>query len=1816
MDPLGPQQIIDPAVAPVPLEPIPQDPFVPLAPTRSPYERKPYRPRPIDPLVPVDPVIPVTPAPAFFTSTPAPVTPTPDNLASIFLSFTTETPPHEPANLGPIDPLGPRQPIGTLAGSALLPETPLRPVLNPLIPLGGNPPPFQPVPAVPNIGFPVPAVPDQALLPEIPFAPTLSGSLPFPAVNGGPIPVGPVFPGAFVPVSKSPEKEAEKLVKPEENDPAFQNLVDVSEGQTFAPTPKPTTTPSPFFNFEPTRRPKSRPTKPTDELKRRPNDVLFPTRRPFGKVKIPRQGRKRQQKKLEKKTEGTPKSDKSVLFTNFSEPQSEFDDAELAFSFDFGGENGVEQARIVEIDEDAIAVEQRNKPVRKPKGRKKLKRIRKTRLRDGKVMEEDFEESANTSENNGPKDDIEEIIEKEQEMELERLKVDESRNTPYTGLNQYHSLTSVRSLPNKRPTVQPYLDDNQYLSQYDSGLPSYGRPVTKPTTKSYFFSSIGDISVSDNQEPSYEDSPPVYIPKDDPPVYIPYDDPPVYVPEDPPVYIPDDPPIYSRPNPDVQASAAAQPAPGDRPFISTTTTLRTTPRPTSPSTPVPVSSTTPRPRPVPTVPLVPVIPVVPIEPEHVPFGAKLIPEHPVVFGPTHEPAQPFGPAFGPVHHEGEVFNHRPPHHHHPLSHSVTTIVDTGAPVEEVVLQPVHPGPPLVHTTLAPVVHHPTHVAHHPEPVGHLDHHPDSGFRFNFVHMSHDGHEIVSQGTPGPIHHTGPTVVPVHPSPTPTPHYGPPPPIVEEHPAPHHSIFDVPTHVPHHLDHGPTHAPHHLEHGPTHAPHHLDHGPTHAPHHLDHRPTHAPHHLDHGPTHAPHHLDHGPTHAPHHVDHHVSTYPPHHVDHHPTHAPHHIEHHGPTHTPHHVEHHASTYPPHHLDQSPHHEPHHLQHHGPTHAPHHIDHHGPTPLPPIVTTPAPHHIDHHGPTHAPHFFDAPHVEENYGPPPQHLDHHHPEEHYGPPPEHHHPHHFEHHDSHHIEHHDSHHPHPEDHNGPPPEHHDPHHYVPEEHYGPPPTEHHFEFQHDHHAPHPEESYGPPPDHHLEYHEHHPEEHYGPPPYHEEHHAHPHHSEEHYGPPEEHYGPPPPHYEEYLVPLHHLEEHHVFPHHPEEDYGPPPPHPEEHYGPPGPFDHHGHHLVEDHGYQHIEHHAEHPPILVEEIVPYDPYEPDLYEPVLHDAYGPPPSVLYEDGYHEPHDYAHLPEVFTPLVHPKAFAKFKKTGDNPHKFNGPLAISVALNKYGSPVYVSTPAPYLLTTRTTQTTTARPTRPPPPTIVTKAPVVPIIPEQPLVPGIPAHGIAPPGFEPQGLPGVFNHPHPTAAPGLPGFLGQPTPQPALPPPTSAFSFTSPPGTTRLPDTTTFPGTVPAVPGLVLETATPEPPIFPFGPPTGPDVPFRPAFINSQQSLGPEAITPPTLPPPLVPVSPAIPVTPGPFPGAFPGPFPAPAPVAPVAPVTAAPPTPGPVVTSPQPIFLILNNGPGQNPQLLSLPIVPGGPTAIPNFQNLFSGGLSSTTTPVPITTTELPPDLDLRINDALEAVRSQDGGVSIKPLGIQTISNGFNAVVNEMPKDDSGQKKSIEDDVELFRPFTTRPRVVPVTTTESPVTTTLGQTTTTSVPTTTPTPVITARPTTFPTTASFVRIEHFGQPAIEINSGQLVPSTTISPTIFETKPPKKKTLQETVLEILAQQNLNNNLPENDPAVNRIKEEAVDTDHVRLGPHVVETVKRPQKAKSVEENIHKTYLGQEFVGENTLKAFGNETTISPFYEDVDYNTTDLPVFDNENDLLNLV
>ena len=395
------------------------------------------------------------------------------------------------------------------------------------------------------------------------------------------------------------------------------------------------------------------------------------------------------------------------------------------------------------------------------------------------------------------------------------------------------------------------------------------------------------------------------------------------------------------------------------------------------------------------------------------------------------------------------------------------------------------------------------------------------------------------------------------------------------------------------------------------------------------------------------------------------------------------------------------------------------------------------------------------------------------------------------------------------------------------------------------------------------------------------------------------------------------------------------------------------------------------------------------------MHPPIYHDV----PDIP-----HHPAPLPHLPVVKAPVVHPKAFAKDGPTGA-PLAFGAPLSISVALNKYGSPVYVSTPAPYLLTQRTTPKSTTAPTTPPAPEIET------IRPPTEVPPTFPPPTTAVPDYDNEDLGGrtdeavrtrplfpvnLAQDPVSHAVPIGAGFPGV-TPRPGiLPPhPTPSLSFApnflnSPAGPTIPPVTDqpipeNFPGTVPAVPGLVFESVTPGPPVVPVVDPHAGHTPFRPAFLNSQNSLGPEAIAPGApLPPVVAPVT-ATPATPTPgapseipeelprtsggapsiFGGSLfgnPTPAPAPVPASTAAPslvpespqpfqfstlptAQAAPVTPGvqittpsppktPVPGTPEPIFLVVN-GPTGEPKLVELPASIAGPTGAPiNLKDLI------------------------------------------------------------------------------------------------------------------------------------------------------------------------------------------------------------------------------------------------------------------------------------------
>ena len=747
-------------------------------------------------------------------------------------------------------------------------------------------------------------------------------------------------------------------------------------------------------------------------------------------------------------------------------------------------------------------------------------------------------------------------------------------------------------------------------------------------------------------------------------------------------------------------------------------------------------------------------------------------------------------------------------------------------------------------------------------------------------------------------------------------------------------------------------------------------------------------------------------------------------------------------------------------------------------------------------------------------------------------------------------------------------------------------------------------------------------------------------------------------------------------------------------------------------------------------------------PYVEDAHPPVYHDV----PDIPHHHHPHQPH----LPIVHAPEVSYKGFAKDGPEIGKPLQFGAPLSISVALNKFGSPVYVSTPAPYLLTRRTTPPSTKAPTTPPapeiksvrPPTVTppTYLPAVPAVPEgvrsglpQPtpgpaFVPGNLAHdpvshGFAvPPGPGPTPIPGVFP-PHPTPSLSFaPDFLNSPAGPPVGSP------------VTILPDLTTFPGTVPAVPGLVLEPVTPGPfgPFGPLGPADQPPPgfgPFRPAFLNSQNSLGPEAVTaaPPLLLPEVpfggnpfpaapAPSAPEVPAglpevprssgiaqsifggsafgTPVPASTAAPSFVPEPSnqpfqfstfPTAQASPVT----TPSPLTLPPetpvpgtaQPIFLVVNNGPDGSPQLVQLPGGLTGPTGAPiNLQDLIAGGVvpqqptlppkrnkfgahqgfqnflnptpgpTPTAAPVqPISTTGPPQPAFPTVTESIfgdsvfESQRTQTGGVSIQPLGQSFNNNGFNAIVSEAPTktiasqpffpETSAPAIAVENPSEDNQndglppnPFSfsfdtvkdtlaTRPRTQPGSTPEIQPTEIVSDAATDSAPAPAPAQSF----------GSF-RIDHSDHPSIVVNEGILdefqttpillpaaepaVPNNNGN-NLFPTSPVKKdddkKTLQETLLGVLGATSENivqkkqqqkpkekNRSNSGNAVVNtlikedNIKKKPLDPEfHIQLGPHVVETVSRPDKAKEVEENIHKTYAGQEFFGEAFLKASGNET-----------------------------
>ena len=295
-----------------------------------------------------------------------------------------------------------------------------------------------------------------------------------------------------------------------------------------------------------------------------------------------------------------------------------------------------------------------------------------------------------------------------------------------------------------------------------------------------------------------------------------------------------------------------------------------------------------------------------------------------------------------------------------------------------------------------------------------------------------------------------------------------------------------------------------------------------------------------------------------------------------------------------------------------------------------------------------------------------------------------------------------------------------------------------------------------------------------------------------------------------------------------------------------------------------------------------------------------------------------------------------------------------------------------------------------------------------------------------------------------------------------------------------------------------------------------------------------------------------------------------------------------VTTPQPIFIVLNQGTGQGAQVLQLPT---GPTSVPLLRELLQGiggGGVSTTTEPPLSSTTPPVDIqDLQNLRGSIFEDDRNSGVSVKPLGVQTpfqtISNGFNAIVTPVPNTlDTTTLDGVQD---VFRPFdfSARPQI---------------QLTTLA-------PAVTEFPTDPTTTdaAGFnVHLNHFG---VSLNHSTVpgepslvnIPVTTSIPT-QDVQDEKK--LQETILDILAE---NIDHPMKDQVVNKIKEDIsikeittaapVGPNFERLGPHIVPKVFRPNAANVVEAQIHKTYEGQEFIGEDTLESLGNDITNLVYY-----------------------
>ena len=1110
------------------------------------------------------------------------------------------------------------------------------------------------------------------------------------------------------------------------------------------------------------------------------------------------------------------------------------------------------------------------------------------------------------------------------------------------------------------------------------------------------------------------------------------------------------------------------------------------------------------------------------------------------------------------HHSTGAPIHPPQVPHIPIFHT------TGPPVPAPIINTHH------HSTISPVTavpaipivpvdhgHHVDHGVHHPNGAHHHVHqshgveHPlppipvvpehESIFGAKIIQPEHHVEEVVLQ----PVHHHHEPhghhveVLPGKPHLPPEPHYGsvihheP----VEHHPKPHHhSIFDDPApEVVHHetVEHyGPPppvhHEPHHpVEHyGPP------PHGEHHSHQEIHHPDGHVEHHDHHEHHHAGGHSVHDSHHAPGHSEHHN-----HHEVHHPG---GHVEHHD-----HHEQHYAGGHSEHESHSAPGHSEHHAHHeiHHPGHIEHHEhhEHHNPGGY-------VEQHLVHHKPTHpiVHHEHDLhdvlhhPPPESHYGPPPPHHEEHH-EPHYGPPP----PHHEEHHEHHfatptpvpvQIENYLNHQE--EVHYGPPPP-------PPEDHYGPPPP-HHDENHHAHFAtptpiPVPIENYL------------HPKDNYGPPPPPVvEHHVHADHltiQHHHHHQPSDHYGPPPPitTHPEHVPVEHHAEHHkHHESHHPVDQYGPPPPPHEGH--------HDYHHPVDHYGPPPSHHHEEHHPVLDDVLhrdhgIPVDPY-PEHHSV---DHYGPPQRHPLENIYN--HDYGynkpHLTEVYSPVVYPKAFPKTK-----PAVFGAPLSINVGLGKNGSPIYVSTPAPYLFTTRRTPpTTTQFPTRPPAPAIDIVGPPPELGPKPVPIPEVAlSHsGVLPPGIDP-------HHPHHGVPTPSPDIIPVASPTPIVPGVPPAIHFTTPDpifGATLSPDeTTTFPGTVPAVPGL----------------PVTPSAKLIEAPRHQLPQIDPHA---PPLPPDV----------PQPAPG--------------------------------QPIYLLISTGDGGEPQLVP---INAGPTQLP-FLNALLPGLKkphkptsrpapfggvrptkpprpTTTTTTTTTTTAPQPEYEVA-SEAVDVIpginprepiatpspsAAQEESRNQKPFsifnqgfninGINTISDGIHATVTAIPISSGGaDRPAAETTTAQFgdkkQPF--RPSFKSIF--DDPITTTTADTTLPTATDTIPTQIFNTG------TASIIKIEKFGSKKQKPNSNVLTSQAVVSKDLLR----DKEKLQETILDMLAG-SLNH--PQKDKVVNKIKQEIhksgrpeieeSDRNLVRLGPHVVMTVSRPDLAKKVEAEIQRTYAGQEFVG----------------------------------------